>query len=147
MIRAYLSRSQTAWYASKKLHRIALESSDRERRAEGVESIIDQMYASRYMASRCGEIHTGTISSLTEWGIFALLSCGIEVAVSLPHKKYHLDPLQGTLSFGQKVLYTIGDTLSLEIDHIDAREYRIWATIPSIKRTIQKRNTRSKIHR
>lgn len=56
----------------------AMRSSDCERTAIEAERAADKLMMARYMASHIGEVFEGTVSGVSEWGVYVALSNGAE---------------------------------------------------------------------
>lgn len=79
IIKDYLHNGQAALKKYAQFARdAASRSSERERLAEAAEREVDDLKKAEYMADRIGEKYTGTISGVTEWGIFVELDNSVE---------------------------------------------------------------------
>ncbi len=109
------------------LKRIAKKCSDGEARTTDIERAVDAIVICRYMADKVGESFDGRISGFTEWAIFIELENGVEVTVYQPRGwvRSIIDPVTGTLSRGNKVIFTIGDALRVKIIGINTVEKRV----------------------
>lgn len=133
MIHAYLARNTGAYYSAKKLGKIAADTSEKERRAEGIESLVHTIYSARYMTRFIDHTMSGRVSHVSEWAIFVMLDNGIEVTVLLPWGRYSVDTTQGILYQKNKKLSQIGESISVIIDSIHSTEYRIFARFSNSK--------------
>ncbi len=109
------------------LKKIAKKCSDGEVRATDIERAVDAIIICRYMTDKVGETFEGRISGLTEWAIFVELENGVEVTVYQPRGwvRSIIDPVTGTLSRGNRVIYTIGDPLRVKVIGINTVEKRV----------------------
>ncbi|MDO4741426.1 MAG: VacB/RNase II family 3'-5' exoribonuclease, partial [Eubacteriales bacterium] len=80
-----VSRALTAAIAGRRaglygeaLEAAAVRSSDCERAAVDVERMADKIMMARFMASHIGETFDGTVSGVSEWGVYVQLSNGAE---------------------------------------------------------------------
>ncbi|MEG0765321.1 MAG: ribonuclease R [Pseudoflavonifractor sp.] len=58
--------------------RAAVQSSERELAAQSAEREIEKLYMAEFMQAHLGETFTGTISGVTKFGLFVMLSSGVE---------------------------------------------------------------------
>ena len=100
----------------------AKQSTEKEMNAVGAEREIDNLYRTIYMSERLGEIYMGTISSVTNFGVFVMLdnTCEGLVHVSNMDDYYEFDASSFELysdfkrySLGQKVkIKVVGVSIS-----------------------------------
>ena len=118
------------------LKKIAKKCSDGENLATSIERSVDAIMICRYMQKRIGQSFSGRVSGLAEWAIFVELKSGVEVTVYTDkwrsHGRYIVDPVRGTLSLGQKILYTIGDELVVKVVGINSEEKRVEGSIVNL---------------
>ncbi|MCI7274925.1 MAG: ribonuclease R [Cuneatibacter sp.] len=57
---------------------VALETSQKERRADEAERVIERMKIVQYMTKHIGEVYTGIISGITAWGMYVELPNTVE---------------------------------------------------------------------
>lgn len=108
------------------LKRIAKHTSERERGAEDIERAFDALYACRYMQDKVGQTFQGRISGITEYALYIELESGIEGTCYLPRKKYHVNPLTGSLeTLSGKELYRIGQEANVTVNEVNMNEKRI----------------------
>lgn len=112
----------------KKLDRIAEHISETERTAEEAERDVDALKKAEYMRDRIGEVYTGIISSITNFGIFVELPNTVEGLIhfrSLKDDFYELDKENYKL-IGQNSgkQYELGQELTIKVDNVnvDLRE-------------------------
>lgn len=60
------------------LHDAAVRSSDCERAAVEAERAADKLMMARFMARHVGEVFDGTVSGVSEWGVYVMLTNGAE---------------------------------------------------------------------
>lgn len=79
----------------------AVQSSEREVRAETAERDIEKCYMAEYMAGHLGEKYTGAVSGVTRFGVFVLLPNGVEGLLPIermPEDRYDYDEERMTLT-------------------------------------------------
>ena len=122
-------------YSANAMAGLALQCSERERRADEAERGVDERYRAAWMEQHVGGEFDGTISGVTSFGLFVELDDskvnGLVHVTQLPHDYYHFDPIRKTLS-GERVgrVFRLGDRVrivvlkaSLEDRKIDFRLY------------------------
>ena len=87
LLRTYLFKKQTnnevINYYTTKLPEIALHSSERERAAVDCERDVDDMKMAEYMLSHIGEVYTGIIDTVTNFGMYIELPNLVEGMVKI----------------------------------------------------------------
>ena len=87
LLRTYLFKKQTNKevinYYTTKLPEIALHSSERERAAVDCERDVDDMKMAEYMLSHIGEVYTGIIDTVTNFGMYIELPNLVEGMVKI----------------------------------------------------------------
>src|SRR5699024_8714243 len=82
LLRSYLFKHQinneTINYYNNTLPQIALQSSERERAAVDCERDVTDMKMAEYMLNHIGELYKGTISTVTNYGIYVELPNMVE---------------------------------------------------------------------
>ena len=94
----------------------SMQSSEREVNAEKIERDVDDLYRVLYMTHHVGEDFEGTVSGVTEFGIFVELDNTVEGLVKiedLPADRYTFDDKMYRLS-GNANSYTIGDKVKVK---------------------------------
>lgn len=122
----------------------AVQSSQRELAAQAAEREIEKRYMAEFMQSHVGEHFTGTVSGVTRFGLFVLLSSGVEGLLpveNLPGRGYHYDELHLTLSEeGGQERYTFGMPMEVVCAAADPSSGQIDFVLPGS--TLQARPTR-----
>lgn len=120
-------------YSSRDMAALALQCSERERRADEAEREVDERYRAAWMEKHVGGQFDGVISGVTSFGLFVELDeskvNGLVHVTQLPQDYYHFDPTRKTLSGERRGLsYRLGDRVriivlkaSLEDRKIDFR--------------------------
>ncbi|MFT4256334.1 MAG: ribonuclease R [Pseudoxanthomonas sp.] len=93
---------------------LALQCSERERRADEAEREVDERYRAAWMEQHVGGQFDGVISGVTSFGLFVELDeskvNGLIHVTQLPHDYYHFDPIRKTLSGERRGLqFRLGD--------------------------------------
>ncbi len=105
----------------------AQQSSERETISDKAEIQVDEYFKARYMASHVGEIFDGTVSGVTERGIFVELenTCeGFVFVETLPDKVYNFIENKLTL-IGSSTKFTIGDSVRIKVASADIESRKI----------------------
>ncbi|MBO5328252.1 MAG: ribonuclease R [Clostridia bacterium] len=105
----------------------AIDTSERERRADEAERAVDDLYKVVYMSERIGEEYQATISGVTNFGIFAELSNTIEGIIrveSLPKDDYEYFEDKFLLK-GVKRSFRLGDQIKIRVDNCDYGNMRV----------------------
>ena len=81
---------------------LALQCSERERRADEAEREVDERYRAAWMEQHVGGQFDGVISGVTSFGLFVELDDskvnGLVHVTQLPNDYYHFDPIRKTLT-------------------------------------------------
>lgn len=103
------------YYASN-LEEIGLRTSIRERNAIECEREVNDMLYAWYMESHLKEIHTGVISSITNFGMFVTIEDGIEGLIHIKNLKglYHFEEKKLQL-VGYNHTFSIGETVDIVV--------------------------------
>ncbi len=121
IIKAYLRGGAKAVYKYKDFVEIAsTKSSKAERTAQDCERKVDDYKKAEYMSHRIGEIYTGTISSVTDFGFFVELPNTAEGLVrmgSLPPAAM-FDAKRLCISCG-RARYRLGDAVSVKVNKVE----------------------------
>jgi len=111
--------SKTVSYWQKKLFDISNQSSKKEQDAINCERDVEKMKKAEYMEDHIGEIYTGVISGVAEFGIFVELENTVEGLVRIDeipgdHYLYSKD-LNAMLGRKNKNKYVYGDKVVVEV--------------------------------
>ena len=111
--------SKTVSYWQKKLFDISNQSSKKEQDAINCERDVEKMKKAEYMEDHIGEIYTGVISGVAEFGIFVELENTVEGLVRIDeipgdHYLYSKD-LNAMLGRKNKNKYVYGDKVTVEV--------------------------------
>ena len=109
----------------------AIDTSERERRADTVERDVDDLYKIAYMQERIGETYDAVVSGVIESGIFCELANTIEGMVrleSLPDDRYEYYPEKFLLK-GKRHSFRIGDPVKIVVAGCDMGTRRIQFTL------------------
>jgi ribonuclease R len=107
-------------YSQSEMAALALQCSERERRADEAEREVDERYRAAWMEKHVGGRFEGTISGVTSFGLFVELDDskvnGLIHITQLPHDYYHFDPIRKTLT-GERVgrVFRLGDRVSIVV--------------------------------
>lgn len=120
-LRGKMTEKRIAHY-EKILPEVAVQSSERERRADEAERETDKLKKVEYMSERIGETFEGVISSITSWGMYVELPNTIEGMIhvtNLTDDYYHYDESTYEMigeatgkryKLGQKLQVVVADT-------------------------------------
>ncbi len=102
------------------VHRAAVQSSDRERRAADAERDVDDLYKTMYMSERIGEEFDAVISGVTAYGLFAELPNTIEgfIPIESLFGDFTFDPERLRL-VGRTEIYAIGESVRVKVTDVD----------------------------
>jgi ribonuclease R len=108
-------------------HESAIDTSERERRADMAERDVDDLYKVVYMSERLGSEYDGVISGVTNFGIFVELANTIEGIIrieNLPQDSYEYfeDKL---LLKGAQHSYKIGEPIKIKVAGCDWGSMRV----------------------
>lgn len=105
------------------LEEVARQSSAMERRAEEAERETDKLKKTEYMAERIGEVFTGVISGVTEWGIYVELSNSVEglVHVNTLRDDFYIFDKANYRLVGEvtKNCYSLGQNVTVRVEDAD----------------------------
>ncbi len=114
-----------------------------ERRADAASySVIDALKC-EYMQNRVGDEFTGTITSVTSFGLFVELNDiyieGLVHISELSNDYYHFDPVRHCLSGerSQKV-YRLGDSVEVKVVRVDLNEKKIDLQMIGLKQSVKR---------
>jgi ribonuclease R len=108
-------------------HQAAIDTSERERRADMAERDVDDLYKVVYMSERIGEEFDAVISGVTNFGIFAELPNTIEGIIrieSLPKDNYEYFEEKFLLK-GAHHSYKIGEPIKIKVAGCDYGGMRV----------------------
>jgi len=109
---------------------LALQCSERARRAEEAEREVDERYRAAWMEQHVGAEFDGTISGVTSFGLFVELDQskvnGLVHVTQLPSDFYHFDPVRKTLT-GDRAgrEFRLGDRVSIIVLKASLEERKI----------------------
>ena len=145
-----------AFYTPREMATLALQCSERERRADEAEREVDERYRAAWMEQHVGGEFDGTISGVTSFGLFVELDQskvnGLVHVTQLPKDFYRFDPVRKTLT-GERTgrEFRLGDRLrivvlkaSLEERKIDFRLSEERGSTPSPSRGQPAKRTKRK---
>ena len=107
-------------YSARDMAALALQCSERERRADEAEREVDERYRAAWMEKHVGGQFDGVISGVTSFGLFVELDQskvnGLVHVTQLPHDYYHFDPVRKTLSGERRGLeFRLGDRVRIVV--------------------------------
>ncbi|MFC3267506.1 ribonuclease R [Vulcaniibacterium thermophilum] len=141
-------------YSPHDMAALALQCSDRERRADEAEREVDERYRAAWMEQHVGGEFEGVISGVTSFGLFVELAeskvNGLVHVTQLPNDYYHFDPIRKTLTGERRGReFRLGDRVrvlvlkaSVEDRRIDFRLVEERAAPPPPARGQPKRKTK-----
>ncbi len=95
-------RADKYLYNTREMAALALQCSERERRADEAEREVDERYRAAWMEKHVGGQFDGVISGVTSFGLFIELDDskvnGLVHVTQLPQDYYHFDPIRKTLA-------------------------------------------------
>jgi len=107
-------------YSARDMAALALQCSERERRADEAEREVDERYRAAWMEQHVGGQFDGVISGVTSFGLFVELDQskvnGLVHVTQLPHDYYHFDPVRKTLGGERRGMeYRLGDRVRIVV--------------------------------
>ena len=117
-------------YTPREMASLALQCSERERRADEAEREVDERYRAAWMEQHVGGEFDGTISGVTSFGLFVELDQskvnGLVHVTQLPKDFYHFDPVRKTLT-GERMAreFRLGDRVSIIVLKASLEERKI----------------------
>jgi ribonuclease R len=117
-------------YSPAQMAKLALQCSERERRADEAEREVDERYRAAWMEQHVGGTFEGTVSGVTSFGLFVELDDskvnGLIHVTQLPYDFYHFDPVRKTLSGERRGrVFRLGDRLSIVVLKASLEERKI----------------------
>ena len=108
-----------------RVEEIALQSSDRERRAADAEREVDALYTTMYMSEKIGEEYDAVVSGVTSFGLFAELSNAVEgfIPIETLYGEFEFIPERFLLK-GNKESFTLGEELRISVVDVDFERRR-----------------------
>ncbi|HRO28019.1 MAG TPA: ribonuclease R, partial [Luteimonas sp.] len=119
-----------SFHSSREMATLALQCSERERRADEAEREVDERYRAAWMEQHVGGEFDGTISGVTSFGLFVELDQskvnGLVHVTQLPNDFYHFDPVRKTLT-GERMgrEFRLGDRVSIVVLKASLEERKI----------------------
>ena len=107
-------------YSARDMASLALQCSERERRADEAEREVDERYRAAWMEKHVGGQFDGVISGVTSFGLFVELDQskvnGLVHVTQLPHDYYQFDPMRKTLSGERRGMeFRLGDRVRIVV--------------------------------
>jgi ribonuclease R len=123
-------RADKYLYTPREMAALALQCSERERRADEAEREVDERYRAAWMEKHVGGQFDGVISGVTSFGLFVELDGskvnGLVHVTQLPQDYYHFDPIRKTLSGERRgVEYRLGDRVRVLVLKASMEERKI----------------------
>ena len=124
------ARPETFKYSPREMMALALQSSERSRRADDATREVDDRYRAAWMEQHIGGRFEGTISGVTSFGLFIELDeskvNGLVHVTQLPTDFYHFDPIRKTLT-GERAgrEFRLGDRLGIIVMKASVEERKI----------------------
>ncbi len=118
------------FHSPREMATLALQCSERERRADEAEREVDERYRAAWMEQHVGGEFDGTISGVTSFGLFVELDQskvnGLVHVTQLPNDFYHFDPVRKTLT-GERVgrEFRLGDRVRIVVLKASLEERKI----------------------
>lgn len=107
----------------KKIEKLLLISSERERRAIEIERAVFDIYRTQYFSSRIGQQYEARITSILPNVLFVEIDPGLEVSIS---GDYFTQQADNSIMMSGK-LYRITDRIHIEVTHINSLLSRVEA--------------------
>jgi ribonuclease R len=117
-------------YSPAQMSALALQCSERERRADEAEREVDERYRAAWMEQHVGGQFAGVISGVTSFGLFIELDDskvnGLVHVTQLPSDFYHFDPIRKTLT-GERTQreFRLGDRVEIIVLKASVEDRRI----------------------
>ncbi len=119
-----------AFHSPHEMAALALQCSERERRADEAEREVDERYRAAWMEQHVGGQFSGVISGVTSFGLFIELDDskvnGLVHVTQLPSDYYHFDPIRKTLG-GERTgrEFRLGDRVDIIVLKASVEDRRI----------------------
>lgn len=123
-------KPQNFHYPQHQMAALALQCSERARRADEAEREVDERYRAAWMEQHVGGQFDGVISGVTSFGLFVELDQskvnGLVHVTQLPHDYYHFDPIRKTLSGERRGMeFRLGDRVRIVVLKASLEERKI----------------------
>jgi len=107
-------------YSARDMAGLALQCSERERRADEAEREVDERYRAAWMEKHVGGQFDGVVSGVTSFGLFVELEqskvTGLVHVTQLPHDYYQFDPMRKMLTGERRGLeFRLGDRVRIVV--------------------------------
>ncbi|TCZ88126.1 ribonuclease R [Lysobacter sp. N42] len=117
-------------YSPSAMAQLALECSERSRRADEAQREVDERYRAAWMEQHVGGQFEGVISGVTSFGLFVELDGsmvnGLVHVTQLPNDFYHFDPIRKTLTGERRGReYRLGDRVGIVVLKASVEDRRI----------------------
>jgi len=117
-------------YSPHAMTALALQCSERSRRADEAEREVDERYRAAWMEQHVGGEFDGTISGVTSFGLFVELDeskvNGLVHVTQLPNDFYHFDPIRKTLTGERRGReHRLGDRVRIVVLKASVEDRRI----------------------
>ncbi|MFK3844896.1 ribonuclease R [Stenotrophomonas sp. Betaine-02u-21] len=117
-------------YTAREMAALALQCSERERRADEAEREVDERYRAAWMEKHVGGQFEGVISGVTSFGLFVELTDskvqGLVHVTQLPHDYYKFDAVRKTLGGERRgTSYRLGDSVRVLVLKASMEERKI----------------------
>ncbi|GHH48562.1 ribonuclease R [[Pseudomonas] boreopolis] len=117
-------------YTPREMAALALQCSERERRADEAEREVDERYRAAWMEKHVGGRFDGVISGVTSFGLFVELDeskvNGLVHVTQLPQDYYHFDAVRKTLTGERRGMeYRLGDRVRVLVLKASMEERKI----------------------
>ena len=117
-------------YTPREMTNLAVQSSERERRADEAEREVDERYRAAWMEQHVGGQFDGVISGVTSFGLFVELDQskvnGLVHVTQLPNDYYQFDPVRKTLTGERRGrAYRLGDRVRIVVLKASLEERKI----------------------
>nr|WP_028918490.1 ribonuclease R [Pseudoxanthomonas suwonensis] len=113
-------KAESYQYTARDMAALALQCSERERRADEAEREVDERYRAAWMEQHVGGQFDGVISGVTSFGLFVELDQskvnGLVHVTQLPHDYYHFDPMRKMLTGERRGMeFRLGDRVRIVV--------------------------------
>ena len=131
-------------YFTQKVHDTGIVASLREKTAENLERSTVDMKKCEYMERYIGNVFTGMVSSIVNWGLYVTLDNTVEGLVrfeNMPNDYYEVDEKKGMI-YGNSSDHTfrLGDIVKIKVIDTDVDKHQItFKLIGKIKNETNKR--------
>lgn len=117
-------------YSAGDLDNLGETCSVQERRADAASYSVMDWLKCEYMQNRVGDEYTGTITSVTSFGLFVELEGiyieGLVHITELSNDYYHFDPIRHSLEGERsRQVYRLGDSVAVRVARVDLQEKKI----------------------